>query len=353
MISNEEVLNENQRKSNQEILQEAYEPKNHDPIQIQHDIDAAARRLADFSVESFYKKTGSSENNRMTGFERESQAICHAIELGEHIKNTHQSEVIKLPPQMLIEIASHLHDMDKILRMMRNFHEEENIKGLQPQIGDHIKNRRDQFSLQFYKTLEALKKSSGYLVSVTSIQEITALREQVNKLTDAQTQEGIEKHHELFSKNASRHHIAGWFWLFLGAALAGVAWTFGDSMIDKIEGFSLQDADGLTDVHLGLVFTRIFLFGFLATLIFWSFKNYRLNKHNELLNKQKALSIQTFTEFSNAAGTDADMRRAVLARVTSTIFDTPDMGYIKNEAASDKDGDILNVLANIMSKKES
>ncbi len=352
MATNEELLGSPNSKSNIELLQEAYEPSMEDPISIQNEIHRAATRVSEYQLDSFYKETGSTQDNENSGFKRELQSIKCAIELAAHIKHTPQNEIIKLPPTMLADIANHFINLDNSLRQMRNFHEESNIEGFDGYSRDELRKEKYFLLESFYKNFATFKRVTDPLIAVTSLQEIESLRLQVNKLTDAQTKDGIEKHHDLFSKNALRHHIAAWFWLVTGSTLAIFAWYFGNLMIEKIESFNLANTANLTDVHLGLVFARIFLFGFLATLIFWSFKNYRLNKHNELLNKQKALSIQTFTEFSNAAGTDTDMRRAILSRVTSTIFDTPDMGYIKSEMGHDKEGDILNTFANIISKRE-
>lgn len=329
-----------------------------DVIRIHGEIEDAANRIAKYKGEHFYKETGDTYYNGLTGFKKELPHIQHAIDLASQLRKAHQREIIKLPPIVLYNLVKYSVSLNECLRAMRNFYEEYSSQKYNSHRHDEtkinqIERKKESLLTEFYKSYEDFKRISDSIVSIVSMAEINALKEQVNKVTDAQTKEGIEQHHDLFEINAKSHYWAAWFWFIIGTVLAIGTWCFGLSMVDKIDKLGSSEITMVHDIYLGLILARVFLFGFLVTLIYWAFKNYRLNKHNELLNKQKALSIQTFTKFSEAAGTDTDMRRAVLGKITSTIFDTPNMGYIKSEITSDKDGDIFNTLANLISKKES
>lgn len=325
-----------------------------DPIYIQNDIEELARKISsNYAVENFYKKTGSSEENEIKGFEKEKQSISYVLEMAKFISSIHQQESIKLPRATLKQLHEELRVLDKLLRDMRNFHEQD-LPGrpFQNEQKTIIRNEKNKLIDAFQGSLYKFQNAADHFVGLITKGELSALKEQVNRLTDAQTKQGIEKHHTLFKDNALQHYWAGWFWIFVGTVLAGAAWLYGyDTMMD-FEALIKTSGPANNNIHMGLVLTRIFLFGFLATLIFWSFKNYRLNKHNELLNQQKALALQTFTEFSNAASTDNDMRRVVLGKVATTIFDLHNMGYITESNSEVRESDILSSLISILTRKE-
>lgn len=327
--------------------------RDEDPIYIQSAIYETARKIASLNVDSFYKKYGSSEVNELTGFEKEKPSIEYVIQIADFITTVQQKEAIKLSRNILKSLRDGLNNLESLLREMRNFHEKGIPDGsFETEKKVLVKSEKDNLLGKFHENLSVMQIAVTNLVNIVNTDKIESIGEQLNKLVDAQTNKGIEKHHTLYSTNANSHFFASGFWIFISVFLAWFAWQFGVSTLNRIELLEKASTGQGAHMLVEIVLIRIFLFGFLASILFWCLRNYRLNKHNQLINEQKALALQTFSEFANAASTDQDMRRAVLGKVTATIFEIPNMGYINaNNKADFQESGIVSSLTDLLSRK--
>jgi hypothetical protein len=83
-------------------------------------------------------------------------------------------------------------------------------------------------------------------------------------------------------------------------------------------------------------------------LIFLSFciKNFRANKHNEVLNKHKQNALSTFETFVKTAGEDKSIKNAILLETTHSIFSSQNTGYTSSEKDIESNK-IIEIIKNI------
>ena len=87
--------------------------------------------------------------------------------------------------------------------------------------------------------------------------------------------------------------------------------------------------DSPRNVHK--VLFKIAVLTTLFYLIAQSVKNFRINKHLEVVNRHRATALRTFRTFVENAGEKEDVRQAVLIETTKTIFAPVSTGYVEGE----------------------
>ncbi len=138
---------------------------------------------------------------------------------------------------------------------------------------------------------------------------------------------GVSQHADKFAEVQGEHRDAAnlWFWgsvvlILLTAAVAILLyWTI------DIE----NSWDSPANVHK--VVFKLAVLTTLFYLISQSVKNYRINKHLEVVNRHRATALRTFRTFVENAGETDDVRHAVLIETTKTIFAPVSTGYVENE----------------------
>ena len=106
---------------------------------------------------------------------------------------------------------------------------------------------------------------------------------------------------------------------------------------------------GNDKVNYNLISIKLVFFTALFTATIWSGNKYKILCHLHVVNLHKAISLQTFKTFEDAADKeDKEIRNAVLLECTKTIFVTPETGYINTE---DKNSgtNIIEVMKNFKS----
>ncbi len=337
-----------------------------------------AGSLADFNISNFYDPNKLSEHNNLKGFEARRRAIERVIDIAKQVFKAERENVVKLPMEILFEMERSLEKIISVLREMRNFYDEEAVRDSHGAWnGVTYDSERKRLIESFDLRSEEYEKAFVYFANMNLRVEMNAAVEQLNKLTDEKTYHAIVKHSGLYQKNEERHDESARRWLVGGVCLTVFTFCFGVwSMFDlkhmmsqgvsmsseawfslalmrilDLEHMMSRGVSMSSEAWFSLTLMRIFIFGLLVSLVFWVLKNYSLNKHNQLMNKQKSLALQTFEEFSKASVTDIEMRRIVLGKVTATIFDTGDMGYVENKRPPEKDSDVASTLLSLILKK--
>lgn len=137
---------------------------------------------------------------------------------------------------------------------------------------------------------------------------------------------------DTFDKNAKA---------WLGAAAGAAVLTLVAASLMWILTEKGLDAGQITQKITG----RLFILGLLITATLWCGQTYRALKHLAIVNRHRALSIQTFQAFS-AAAADAATKDAVLIEATRAVFGSVPTGYI--EGGGDGDLKILEIARSIL-----
>lgn len=93
--------------------------------------------------------------------------------------------------------------------------------------------------------------------------------------------------------------------------------------------------------------TKIVVLGLLISATFWCGKIYKALMHQSVINKHRALSIQTLQAFVNAAE-DTAIKDAVVIEAARSVFGNSSTGYIDENKTSDGDIKIFEVAKNIL-----
>lgn len=317
------------------------------PYSLHSNILNSVNLILGFRLDDFYKENAGNDVERAKSFEDERWAIKGALELAEFLKNTPQKDIVNAPLSTLLQLNESAAGVAECLRKMRDLTSSPvSPQSYTPEQIKEIQDQKQFWAANFYGVYQNFYNAASPIKTDLYSSDLHILKEQVQRLTDENTKEGIKKHDALYRKQARSHYIAGWFWFVIGLAGVAVACAYGTITVSEIETFAekVGKEGGIpTEALISIASVRVFIFGLLASVIFWSFKNYRLNKHNELLNRQKELALTTFTEFANAAVGDNEMRRIVLGKVAATIFDAQHLGYIGAETK--ESGDPVSVLS--------
>lgn len=93
---------------------------------------------------------------------------------------------------------------------------------------------------------------------------------------------------------------------------------------------------------------------FIATVLFYGLsicnKNYKINKHNEILNKHRKNALSSFQAFVDSPTADATTKNAVLLEATKTIYSAQQTGFM-NMDGDDSTIKIIEII-NAMSGKK-
>lgn len=307
-----------------------------------------ANILSEYKIGVFYDSNMSSEELNNKSFRDEAPGIQRAIDIACFLKNIPQNEFTSLPYQALSQTRDATHNMEICLKKMWNFSTEK-FSEIDTKSHEKIKQSRNELAAIFQHNYIDFFNASEIVISSLNSGKVIALEKLVNKLTDERTLSGISEFNELYEKQAKGHFVASMLWVLAG----GLALIFTIGFAWK----SLHYLQSLTgEIHpyiiAGHISIKLFIMGLGSSILYWSLKNYRLSKHNEFLNKQKELALKTFKEFSTSAGTDSELRRTVLNKITGTIFDAQDMGYLGNHRDRNEQTNILSLAENLITKKE-
>lgn len=149
------------------------------------------------------------------------------------------------------------------------------------------------------------------------------------QLRESLAKQGVGKQAQYFESEATKHATEAekwgrrtWRW---SVAVAIVALTsFVSHRIPWIAPENTTEA-------IQFVASKVLLFGVLTFMLVRSSRNYMAHKHNEVVNRHKQNSLLTFNALVEAGATP-DTRNTVLNHAASSIYATPDSGYVRGGA---------------------
>lgn len=81
----------------------------------------------------------------------------------------------------------------------------------------------------------------------------------------------------------------------------------------------------------------------------WSARNYRAQRHNEVVNRHRQNALRTFETFAVAA-TEPATKDAVLIAAAKSIFEAQRSGYLVGELEKVPSGAVIEILKSAISK---
>lgn len=152
---------------------------------------------------------------------------------------------------------------------------------------------------------------------------IAELEEQ---LRQSLAKQGVGKQAQYFEGEAKIHATEAdkwgrrtWRWAFALAILA-----FASFFTHRIPWIAPKD----TPEAIQFVASKLLLFGILTFMLVRSSRNYLAHKHNEVVNRHKQNALLTFNALVEAGATP-ETRNTVLNHAASSIYATPDSGYVR------------------------
>ena len=184
-------------------------------------------------------------------------------------------------------------------------------------------------SLHTYRNRDAdLRESKEEAASlVKRIETIKSDAETtLEAIKKAAAEVGVSKHSVVFFEEAQvyRRTSVGWFFGIMTLVIVGVYVVWRLFVEHPLTGGSLSAILSSAGIKLFVVATFFVLLSLLV-------KNYSAARHNSVINKHRALALQTFETFTEAA--KGDTKDAILRAVTDAIFSVQKTGYIAKEAA--------------------
>ena len=166
------------------------------------------------------------------------------------------------------------------------------------------------------------------------LKEINTILESA-KLAAGKT--GINVHTRIFADESKSHKDEAEKWL---------KWVWGVIASIIIVGFVaifLLPSSGTPTEMIQYTITKVVI---LATLFYGlsiCMKNYRANKHNEIVNKHRQNPLTTFETFVGASSDD-QTKNAVLLQATMSIFANQQTGYSNNDNDGDMPSKVIEII---------
>lgn len=185
---------------------------------------------------------------------------------------------------------------------------------------------------------------------LAELQESAA--ESAKAAQEAAENAGMAANAKFFESQAKKHKNAGWWWLVLTGVLAIVTLTIAGLMFDQLLDLSPGDGVDLENdprFSIAGAAVRVALLSFVAYLVAWSGKNYRAEKHNQILNERRHIALNTLKALTDAAKDDREIRISVIGQATATMFGATSSGYGREEESAA--GPLSTVVEKLLTKK--
>ncbi|MBT1695916.1 hypothetical protein KK083_03445 [Fulvivirgaceae bacterium PWU4] len=148
---------------------------------------------------------------------------------------------------------------------------------------------------------------------------------------------GVDRYSVIFNTESTRNSNSSIVWLVLTAILLATGVAYGFSLNNGLENLAEDIAKSkLLDNNnyvLQITIVRLLTITILFYAIAICMKNYRAQKHNQVINRHRHNALITFETF-NAGATDEGTKNAVLLEATRAIFGNQPTGF------GSKDGDV-------------
>jgi hypothetical protein len=309
-----------------------------DAIISYQEISEACRKIADFKESNFYSENMASRPfGKEKNFEKEKYTINNIILISERLSFTSQGAFLALTEKKLKELSNVAQRLLSTLQSMRKLHEEPapSITSSDPPTRATEETLKKQELQKYHDTLskglsddyEGFIKLAQMIIVGTLPAEIQTVSRRIDSL---QTQDVISKYSKIFEHYSCAHACSSNQWLYLGFAMFIGTFSFSHFHVYPEIRMLIEKSMAWQNV-LGLITLNAFALGLLTTLTFWAFRNYSINKHNELTNKLKSAALRSFKNFTEATVQNKDIQHIVVKKIADTVFDLNRFGYLKNE----------------------
>ena len=187
-------------------------------------------------------------------------------------------------------------------------------------------------SQSFYERNKIVEDLSGKTTSLHTQTE--ELQEQTKKILDElsmlPTKLQVSNYSELFGIDSDHfRRTANWWLTSTIACLAGIiGLSFAHSYAVYSDTFSNMNMNDIIQINISKILILSALFYALSICN----KNYKMNKHNQILNKHRKNALSSFQAFVGSPSADETTKNAVLLEATRTIYGTQQTGYMNVEA---------------------
>jgi len=207
------------------------------------------------------------------------------------------------------------------------------------------KTLRDLAAPTFWELEEVIRRASE--AAQDRLREIDAIS---GKAKEAASMIGVAQHAGYFRDEAADQRRLSSRWLLSTAVFAVAAGGY-SLLTFRLGAGQLGEGAATWWPHIAYLTSRLIVLSVLFFGMGWSARNYRANKHNEIVNRHRQNALRTFETFAVAA-TDPATKDAVLLAATKSIFEAQTSGYIEGEPEKVASSTVVEILKSAISKGE-
>jgi uncharacterized membrane protein len=189
--------------------------------------------------------------------------------------------------------------------------------------------------------VETIGKSKAAAEEILKKQtEIDALLE---KLRKAALKEGAENYVRTFKALAKGFETASRIWLAVVVALSIVTIVFAYQTFNTADFVGSNGEMAPLSTVVLHVTSRVVILSILLFVIGVAARDYRANRHNQVVNRHRATAIDTFELFTKGTA-DEQTRNAILVKATEAVFQPVGTGYQSKDAEPAPNSTIVEIL---------
>lgn len=289
-------------------------------------------------------------------------AVPYFEEMLDLCKQLHQRDISRLTTQQLDAIAKACQTISSHIKQVNDFTLNQNTPGdVCKGIIDQISNAYDAvmnpllLPLAFTATqatdyAKIEREAKGYHTTMKAEADklstfiTNAQKEAQNALSAVKEQAaeaGVSTNAQIFLKDSENHHTLAGKWM-KATIVCGVA-TFLVAVAGLITSFVYHPPN--TAAAIQYVVAKLIVLSTLSFALIWAARNYKSQKHNEVLNKHRANALMTFRAFVEGS-TDDRVKDAILLQASQAAFSGRSTGY----ETSDSDSQTINPVVEILGK---
>lgn len=253
----------------------------------------------------------------------------------------------KMPQRVTSDAADKVRKLDSAIERMTNF---------EPESGPQVRERTVKDVVEGYEEMAAAsvsllawgsafspagsKAREVVTSAIEAAKEAKKAAEQAKAAADAAGKAAataaIRKEAAYFAKRAFWHSVWSGGWLALTlvalAALGGFAWSLWEHHYpDLSPSGTPPTAPDPTVAVIGFLSARLVVLAVLGYALAWAARNHRAHRHNEVVNRHRALALQTFEAFERGISNDPQTRNAILLQAAQCAFSPQITGYMTGE----------------------
>ena len=170
----------------------------------------------------------------------------------------------------------------------------------------------------------------------------------VNKIEKVSGEAGVSKYSKSFADISDDYKKAANIWLAVSIGSIVLLIGGGIYILEKY-GDATETAEIINNT-----ISKIILLTGLIYFVTLSIRNYKANRHNQIVNKHKATALNTFKVFVDAADEhDPQTQNAILLEATKTIFGSVNTGFLSgNTDSADLSPKVIEIFKGIGSKPQ-